>query len=154
MSSFIHIWDITKIEKCDTNHWTLLPCASLVPRPSSSHPPCACPVARMWRVGARRVGDETIPVRDTGSNPYWGWFSLAWPDPIPHWGKGSGTWPWSSLSPHTLECVPITAQYSVTWYLKYAINGKIQNFSLSRKWTWSMRSVLSKKCLESWAGTQ
>ena len=25
-----------------------------------------------------------------------------------------------------MECVPITAQYSVTWYLKYAINGKIQ----------------------------
>ena len=53
--------------------------------------------------------------------------SLAWPDPIPHRGKGSRIWPRSSLSPHTVECVPITAQYSVTWYLKYVINGKIQN---------------------------
>ena len=25
-----------------------------------------------------------------------------------------------------MECVPITAQYSVTWYLKYVINRKIQ----------------------------
>ena len=31
------------------------------------------------------------------------------------------------LSPRTVECVPTTAQYSVTCYLKYVINGKIQN---------------------------
>ena len=70
-----------------------------------------------------------------------GVYSLVWPDPIPHQGKGSGIWPQSNLSPRTEECVPITAQYSVTWYLKYVINGKIQNFSLNRARTWSMRSV-------------
>ena len=36
--------------------------------------------------------------------------SLAWP----HQGKGSVTWPKSSLLPRTVECIPITAQYSVT----------------------------------------
>jgi len=28
--------------------------------------------------------------------------SLVWPDPIPHGGKGSGTWPQSNLSPRNL----------------------------------------------------
>jgi len=28
--------------------------------------------------------------------------SLAWPDPIPHRGKGSGTWPQSNLSPRNI----------------------------------------------------
>ena len=36
--------------------------------------------------------------------------SLAWPDPILYRGKGSGTWPLSSLSPRTVECLPITVQ--------------------------------------------
>ena len=53
-----------------------------------------------------------------------------------------------------MECIPITAQYSVTWHLKYVINGKIQTFGLSRVRTWCMRSTLSEKCLESWAGKQ
>jgi len=31
-----------------------------------------------------------------------GSFSLMWPDPILHWGRGSGTWPQSSLSPRNV----------------------------------------------------
>ena len=31
-----------------------------------------------------------------------------------------------SLLAHTVECVPITTQYSVTWYLKYVVNGKFK----------------------------
>ena len=56
---------------------------------------------------------------------------IAWPDPIPHRGKEVGTWPQKSLSPRTMECIPITVQYSV----KYLINEKIQNFSLNGEWT-------------------
>ena len=36
--------------------------------------------------------------------------SLAWPNPILHGGKGLKTW----FVTHSMECVPITAQYSVT----------------------------------------
>jgi len=44
-------------------------------------------------------------------------YSLAWPAPITE-GKGLGFGHRASCRPAPcVECVPITAQYSVTWYL-------------------------------------
>jgi len=72
MSSFIHIWDILR-QKCETNHWTLLPHANLFP-PSMHMPHSTYVEGGRWE--ARRVGDETIPVHDTGSNPCWSWLGV------------------------------------------------------------------------------
>ena len=44
------------------------------------------------------IGSRFLCVDLTWNDPY----SLTWPDPIPHRGKGSGTWPQSSLSPRNL----------------------------------------------------
>ena len=75
----------------------------------------------------------------------------------PYSAPREGVWDMAieQLSSRTVECVPVTVQYSVTWYLKYVINGKfkISAWLESELETWKVnraRIVLSHELEHHW----